>query len=112
MIGTGTTVLGTAGIVALGQWSADKQISMKFVVGTGIYAAALSILGEANSEFAAQFALMVFVVALLIYGPPVLNKLGLTSKGQGILGGLGDAIGRITGSGAAAVGSVAGSTVR
>lgn len=115
MIGTTTTVLGTAGLVALGLWAEDKNISMKFIVGTGIYASAIAILGEANQEFAAKFALTVFVLAILLYGPGVLNKLGLTNQGKGILGGLGDAIGRAvgsTGAGGSKVGGVAGSAVR
>lgn len=97
MIGTGTTVLATAGTVALGLWAQDKNISMKFVVGTGIYAAAVAIIGEANPEFAAKFALLVFISALLFYGPDALQKLGLINQGRGILSGLGGAIGRVAG---------------
>lgn len=78
MIGTVTTVVGTAAVVALGQWSDDKKISVKFVVGTGIYAAALAILGEADAKLASQFGLLVFVTALLVYGPKTAKTLGLT----------------------------------
>ena len=115
MIGTGTTVLATAGVVALGIWANDKTISMKYVVGTGMYAAGLSIVGEANPDFAAKVGLLVFVTAILVYGPAVAAKLGLISSDKGILGNLGEAIARGLGSagvGGAKVGGVAGSAVR
>lgn len=93
-IGTGTTVLATAGITALGLWSVDKKISMKFVVGSGVYAAGLAIVGEANPEFAAKLGLLVFITALLVYAPSVAVKLGLV-KNVGGLSSLGNAIGKV-----------------
>lgn len=93
-IGTGTTVLATAGITALGLWSVDKKVTMKFVVGSGIYAVGLAIAGEANPEFAAKLGLLVFVTSLLIYAPSVAQKLGLV-KNVGGLSSLGNAIGKV-----------------
>jgi hypothetical protein len=96
MIGTTTSVAATAGIVALGQWSQDKKIGVPFIVGTGIFAVGLAILGEADAEFAAQVGLLVMITAFLIYASDVSLKLGLR-KPKGFLGGLGGSISGIAG---------------
>lgn len=83
MIGTATTVLATAGVVALGVWAEEQKVTVKFIVGTGVYAAALAILGEVNDKFAAQVGLLVFVTAVLFYGPKALQALGLMGPTKG-----------------------------
>lgn len=89
---TTTAVVGTVGVVALGKWATDKKIDLKFAVGTGIYAAAISILGQSNSKFAQQFATLVFVTALLLYIVKITNALGFTKTATGGLNSLSGAI--------------------
>lgn len=79
-LGTPTAVVTTAGIVALGLWASDKKIDVKFVVGTGLYAVALSVFGEINAQLASQFAVLVLVTAALIYFRRIAIALGLTGK--------------------------------
>lgn len=97
-LGTATTVLGTGAVVAIGQWADDKKISVKFVVGLGVFAFSLAVLGEVNPKLSGQFGTLVFVTAILVYGPKAAASLGLIDKtkyGSGILGGLGDSIGKV-----------------
>jgi hypothetical protein len=96
VIGTTTSVVATAGIVAMGQWANDKPITIKFVVGSGVFAVALSIMGEANQKLAEQFGVLVMITAFLIYAVPVAQKLGLV-KTKGPLGNASDLISSVLG---------------
>lgn len=81
---TGPSVVGTAAIVALGRWSQDKSIDMRYVVGTGIYAVIISLIEQGNTKLAQQFALLVFVGALFMNVIPVASKLGFLRSHEGI----------------------------
>lgn len=75
---TETTVLGTAGLVAINKLSTDKPIDSKFVLGVVVFALMLSILTEVNTPLAEQLGTLVFVTAALVYGPGAAKGLGFT----------------------------------
>lgn len=77
---TKTTVVGTAGIVALSRWTNDKPLDMKIVVGVLAVALALAVMTEVNAPLAENFGTLIFVTALLLYLPGVASGLGLTKK--------------------------------
>lgn len=79
-MGTSISVVGTIAVVALGQWSKDKQINMRFAVGSGIYAAIIALIGAGNQKLAEQLGLLVLVTAFLLYIQPIASALGFTKK--------------------------------
>lgn len=84
---TETTVLGTAAIVATARWTNDKNIDGKFVLGICVFALFLAAFTEANAPLAEKVGTLVFVTALLIYGPQVATGLGLIKKSGSVIGG-------------------------
>jgi uncharacterized membrane protein YfcA len=82
MMGTSVSVVATVVVVALGRWAKDKQVDMKFVVGSGVYAALLSLVGSTNQKFAEQLGLLVLVTAFLIYIRDISSALGFTRRGD------------------------------
>lgn len=77
---TVTTVVGTGGIVALSRWSNDKTIDARMVLGLSVLALGLAALTEANAPLAENLGTLVFVTALLLYGPTVVKGLGLSKS--------------------------------
>lgn len=77
-MGSSISVVGTIAVVALGQWSKEKSIDMRFAVGSGIYAAIIAMIGAGNSKLAEQMALLVLVTSVLIYIQPITAALGFT----------------------------------
>ena len=75
---TKTTVIGTAGVVALAKWSTDKKIDMRMVVGLMFVALTLAAVAEVNAPLADNFGTLIFVTAILLYFPTVTKGLGLT----------------------------------
>lgn len=75
---TGTAVVGTGVVVALGHWANDKKIPIRVFVGIGVYAIGLAMLGASNAEFASQFAALVLVAAFMLYMIPIAKALGMT----------------------------------
>lgn len=74
---TATSVVLTGAIVAAGQWSKSKQITMKMIVGVGVLALFLAVIAEADAPLAEKLGLLVVVGAVFIYGPDVVKSLGL-----------------------------------
>lgn len=72
-----TAVVLTGAMTAAGQWADKKQITMRMVVGIGIYAIGLSVLAEADAKLASQFGLLVLIGAVFIYGPAVFKAFGV-----------------------------------
>lgn len=75
-----SAAVGTGLIVTAGRWSEGQGIELRVVVGTTIVAVALSLLGEANAKFAGQFGLLLFIVALMRYGVPIADGVGLLKR--------------------------------
>jgi Ca2+/Na+ antiporter len=79
-VNTTTTVIGTAGLVALAKWTNDQQITMDQVIGILVVAFVLAVSTEVNDAFARQFGTLIFITAVLLYGPKVAQGLGLAKK--------------------------------
>lgn len=80
---TTVSVFGTVAVVAVGQWQQDKHISMKYVVGSGVYALSVALLGNSHQKLAEQLALLVFVSAVLMYGVQIAVGFGLIEQPRG-----------------------------
>ena len=68
----------TGVVVATGRWSKDQTLAARPVVGLAFAAIAIALLSEADPEFGAQFAFLILVGALFVYGPSIAKKVGLT----------------------------------
>lgn len=77
---TTTSVVATGLVVTVGRWADEKQIKMSMFVGFGAVAIFLAIMQDANEKLAAQFAALILVSAVLIYGVPIGKKLGGLNK--------------------------------
>jgi len=73
---TATTVIGTAGIVALNKWSSEKPIEMKSIIAVLIVGLVLAMITEVDAGLAEKLGTLIFVTALLMYGPRVIGSLG------------------------------------
>jgi len=71
------SVVGTMAVVTVGEWASDGELDIKVVVGGGFLLFGLSLLQAANADFASQFALFIFIVALFKYLPTIALKFGL-----------------------------------
>lgn len=79
-MGTSVSVVATIAVVALGQWSKDKTVNMRFAVGSGVYAVLISLVGSGNQKLAEQMALLVLVTAFLLYIQPISAAIGFTKR--------------------------------
>lgn len=75
---TTTAVVLTGVVTTAGQWVESKQVSIRTFVGIGVFALALSAMGEVNAQLAEQFGVLVLVAALLYYTIPISKALGYT----------------------------------
>lgn len=75
---TVTSVVATGAVVGVGRWSQEKEITPKMFIGLGILAAFFAVFESANEKIAKQFALLVLVSAVLLYGVDIGKKLGGT----------------------------------
>lgn len=73
---TTTSVVATGVTVVAGRWAQEKPVSVQMFVGLGALAIFLSVMQAGNSKLAEQFATLVLVSAVLIYGVPIGKKLG------------------------------------
>lgn len=85
---TTVSVVGTVAVVSVGQWAQDKKIGMRYVVGTGVYALAIAVLGNGNAKLAERLALLVFVTAILVYGVGIAQGFGFIKKPEPSFGGI------------------------
>lgn len=72
---TTSAVVATGVIVTIGQWSDDKHLSVRVVVGAGALALALAAMPDVLAE---RFAALFLVVAAFLYIPSIAYKAGLT----------------------------------
>lgn len=70
-----TALVLTGGVVIVGHLVQDKRVPIKVFVGIGITAIVVSGLAEANAKLGQQFALLLLVAAMMIYGPPIATAL-------------------------------------
>lgn len=77
---TTVSVVGTVAIVSVGQWTRDKKITMRYVVGTGVYALGIAVLGNANNKLAQQIALLVFITAFFMYIEDIAKGFGFIKQ--------------------------------
>ena len=75
---TGTAVVATGLVVALGHWTQNKPLDVKVFVGVGVYAVSLALIQQGSPELASQFALLVLLTALFFYVVPIARKMGFT----------------------------------
>lgn len=75
---TTTSLVLTGGVVALGQWSQKKSVSIRMFVGIGFVAIILAALNNANPKLASQFAALILVAALLMNVIPISKAFGFT----------------------------------
>lgn len=73
---TTTSVIATGVVVTTGRWAQEKQLNMKMFVGFGAVAIFLAVMQSGNEKLAEQFAALILVSAVLIYGVPIGKKLG------------------------------------
>lgn len=79
MADTTTLALGATAVVVAGQWAQDKPLTPRIIVAGGFLAFSLAIMDSFSSDLSRGFAILIFVIALLAYGVPVVEKLGLFS---------------------------------
>lgn len=78
---TTTAAVTTGVVVAAGRWSQEKKVDAKIFVGTGIVAIFLAVIASNNEKLASQFAVLILVSAVLMYGVDIGKKIGkATSK--------------------------------
>jgi hypothetical protein len=70
-----TSVIATGMVVALGRWSQEKKVDSKVVVGVGTTALFLALMSAENPKLGSQFATLILVSAVLVYGVPIGQKL-------------------------------------
>lgn len=70
----------TGTIVAAGTWSRGETVSMRLVIGTGVFAISLAVVNEMSPDLAGKYGLLVLVIAAFMYLPAVMWKLGLISR--------------------------------
>lgn len=75
-----TALVATGIIVTLGQWSKNEKVSIKTFVGMGALIVFLAVMQDINSKLATQFAMLILVSAVLIYGVPVGRKIAGLGK--------------------------------
>lgn len=77
---TTTSVIATGLVVTVGRWSDEKKLDVKMFVGFGVLAVFFAVMQSANDKLAQQFALLVLVTAVLLYGVPIGKKIGGLNK--------------------------------
>lgn len=75
-----TPLIGTGLMVFAGQWVKEDKVSVKTFVGLGILLIFMSVLQDVNIKLAQQFAWLIFLTALFMYGVPVGQKIAGIDK--------------------------------
>lgn len=76
MSATNSAVL-TALFVTGGRWAKGDKLDVKVFVGAAVYFVGLSVMSNMDTRLAQDFGLLVLVGAVLVYGVPLMQKLGL-----------------------------------
>jgi hypothetical protein len=61
----------------------DDPVSQPMVIGGGFVILSLAVMNTVSSGLADVFALLLFIVAFLRYGPAVLTAIGIVTLGGG-----------------------------
>lgn len=72
---TTASVVLTGVVVGAGHIVREKKVPSKVFVGVGFLAIALAAMNEVNAELASQFAVLILVGAVLMYGVDIGNGL-------------------------------------
>lgn len=72
----GGLLLAAGGIVVAGRMIQGKPQTARVIVGIFFLAIFVSLIGEANEKLARQYALLLFIVAALGYGPTIFAAIG------------------------------------
>lgn len=75
----GGNALVSTGIVVVGQWAKDRQVTPRIVIGGAIVGITLSVLAESEPDLAGKFSALVLMFVLFTYGPAIAKKFGLYS---------------------------------
>lgn len=73
---TTTSVVATGVVVTVGRWADEKKVEPRIFIGLGALAIFLAVFQSGNEKIAQQFALLILVTAVLLYGVPIGRKLG------------------------------------
>jgi uncharacterized protein involved in response to NO len=68
----------TGVVVTTGRWSKGQPLAARPVIGLAFAAVVIALLSEADAGFASQFAFLILVGSLFVYGPDIVKKVGLT----------------------------------
>jgi hypothetical protein len=77
MADTTTIALASTAIVVGGQWAQDKPLTPRVIVAGGFLAFSLALMDAFSSDLARGFAILILVIAMLAYGVPIVERLGL-----------------------------------
>lgn len=73
---TTSSVVLTGVIVTTGQWAKGKGITPRILLGLGFVAISLAVISQINDDLARGFALLIVLLALMMYGVPIAQKMG------------------------------------
>ena len=71
-----TSAVATGVIIAAGRWSDNKSktsVDVRLAIAITIYAIILSLLEDANADFAGKVGLLVLISACFVYLPDLVN---------------------------------------
>lgn len=74
---TTNAIVLTGAVVTVGRWAEGKPLSIKVVTGGAIAAVSLALVSEVAPQVGTQLGIVVVVVALFTYFPPIAEKAGL-----------------------------------
>lgn len=79
---TTTSTILTFTLVTAGRWSEGKGIELNIAIAAVTLGIMLSVLADANEEFASKVGLLIVVGAAFRYLPGLVSKTGLNKKGK------------------------------
>lgn len=83
---TGSAVALTVAVVALGRWAQGKKLDMPTVLALSFIGLMIAVIQEGNAKFGKQFAVLILVGAVAVYGVDIFNKFNAPAKGVGRAG--------------------------
>lgn len=80
---TGSAVALTVAVVALGRWAQGKKLDMAVILALAFIGLMIAVIQEGNAKFGKQFAVLILVGAVAVYGVDIFNKFNAPAKGVG-----------------------------
>lgn len=77
MANTTNLTLASVGVAMAGQWAQGKPLTPRIIVAGTFLAVSLALLSEVDTGLAEAFAALILITALLTYGKPVIDKMGI-----------------------------------